>query len=86
MGKEWHRFPGHHLVPDQVEVRWIRSDFEGILPKIWTEGESGENGGLFGRATAVVPSGMNDKNLQEMDRYVSLTSVFHLPSSSDADG
>lgn len=71
VGKEWHRFPGHYLVPDQVQVRWIRSDFKGILPKIWESGSGSEVGaGLLGRATNVVPSGMNDRNQEEMDRYV----------------
>lgn len=32
-GKEWHRFPTHFLVPDGVQVEWIKSDFSGILPK-----------------------------------------------------
>lgn len=69
LGKEWHRFPSHYLVPDQVEVRFIKSAFEGILPKLWEDGVG--RGGLMGRATGVVPSGMNSLNKEEPDRYVS---------------
>lgn len=32
-GKEWHRFPSSYLVPDGVRVEFIKSEFEGILPK-----------------------------------------------------
>lgn len=69
VGKEWYRFPGHYLVPNQVEVRWIRSEFKGILPKIWEESSEGKEG-LWGRNTGGIPTGMNDRNLEEMDRYV----------------
>ncbi|PWN47947.1 hypothetical protein IE53DRAFT_389894 [Violaceomyces palustris] len=31
--KEWHRFPTHFLVPDGVEVEFVRSEFKGILPR-----------------------------------------------------
>ena len=71
IGKEWHRFPSHFLVPDQVNVGFLQSEFKGILPKLWTQLEEGEGKGLFGLATDVVPSGMNEKNLEEKDRYVS---------------
>ena len=75
IGKEWHRFPSHFLVPDQVNVGFLQSEFKGILPKLWTQVEKGEGKGLFGLATDVVPSGMNEKNLEEKDRYVSFS--FH---------
>lgn len=68
VGKEWHRFPSSWLVPDEVETRWIRSAFDGILPKVWEEPGPGK--GLFGRATATVPEGMNMFNREEKDRYV----------------
>lgn len=74
VGKEWHRFPGHYLVPDQVEVRWIKSEFDGILPKVWGEvgarGSIGGGTGLLGRDTNVIPTTMNQQNREERDRYV----------------
>lgn len=71
IGKEWHRFPSSWLVPDEVETRFIKSEFDGILPKVWEE--PGEGKGLFGRATAVEPQGMNMFNREEKDRYVRST-------------
>ncbi|BGP38688.1 mannosyltransferase [Rhodotorula kratochvilovae] len=68
VGKEWHRFPSSWLVPDEVETRWIRSAFDGIMPRVWEA--PGEGKGLFGRATATVPEGMNMFNRAEQDRFV----------------
>jgi alpha-1,2-mannosyltransferase len=68
IGKEWHRYPSSWLVPDEVEPRFIKSAFDGILPKGWEA--PGKGKGLFDRATATVPSGMNMYNREEADRYV----------------
>ncbi|GAA6002322.1 dolichyl-P-Man:Man(6)GlcNAc(2)-PP-dolichol alpha-1,2-mannosyltransferase [Rhodotorula paludigena] len=91
VGKEWHRFPSSWLVPDEVETRWIRSAFDGILPKVWEEPGPGK--GLFGRATATVPEGMNMFNREEKDRYVDVSTCDYLvdldypsrPASSFSD-
>jgi len=61
------------LVPDEVETRFVKSEFDGILPKQWEA--PGEGKGLFGRATAVRPGGMNMFNKEETDRYVSLNTL-----------
>ncbi|KAK4053366.1 mannosyltransferase [Microbotryomycetes sp. JL221] len=92
LGKEWHRFPSHFLVPDAVEVRFVQSGFEGILPKVWDNGNgannfgnSSNNGrGLFGRATHVTPAGMNSVNKQEMDRFVNASSCHYLVDFASA--
>ncbi|BGP14638.1 hypothetical protein JCM10213_001651 [Rhodosporidiobolus nylandii] len=68
IGKEWHRFPSSFLVPNELETRFVRSAFDGILPKVWEE--PGEGKGLFRRATAIEPLGMNMYNKEEPDRYV----------------
>lgn len=64
-GKEWHRFPTSFLVPEQVRIEFIRSEFKGILPK------------HFGvvNGTRVVPEGFNDLNREEPDRYVRVFSL-----------
>lgn len=61
-------------------MRFIKSAFDGILPKLWEA--SGQGKGLFGRATGVEPTGMNDQNEEEMDRYVRPSLP---PSSCHAD-
>jgi len=76
LGKEWHRFPSHWLVPEEVEVRFIKSEFDGILPKVWEQGKPGQ--GLWDRATGVVPKGMNDRNAEEVDRYVDVETCHYL--------
>lgn len=77
LGKEWHRFPSSWLVPDEVETRWIRSAFDGIMPAVWEA--PGKGKGLFGRATATVPEGMNMFNRPEEGRFVrhALSALFH---------
>ncbi|KAJ7204337.1 glycosyltransferase family 22 protein [Mycena pura] len=39
VSKEWHRFPGHYLVPTGVRVDFVKSDFDGLLPGHFGEGE-----------------------------------------------
>jgi alpha-1,2-mannosyltransferase len=34
-GKEWYRYPSSFLVPQGVEVAWLRSDFDGAMPLNW---------------------------------------------------
>ncbi|KAM0787191.1 hypothetical protein ACM66B_006434 [Microbotryomycetes sp. NB124-2] len=85
LGKEWYRFPGHFLVPDPVEVRFVQSAFSGILPQQWestappaTKNSSKLGSGLFGRATHLVPAGMNNLNREEPDRYVPVSTCHYL--------
>lgn len=33
VGKEWHRFPSSYFLPNDVRLQYIKSDFEGMLPK-----------------------------------------------------
>lgn len=34
-GTEWYRYPGSYLVPEGVEVRFIQTDFDGMMPRPW---------------------------------------------------
>jgi len=72
VGKEWYRFPGHYLVPDGVEVAFVKSDFDGMLPGHFT---SGHAGGPWSRRqqTRLIPNGLNDRNEEEMSRYVDVS-------------
>ena len=74
-GKEWHRFPGHYLIPDGVDVQFIKSEFNGLLPRKFEKSVGTE--GLWKREkTRVVPSGLNDLNREEVSNYVSNSSLF----------
>ena len=68
-GKEWHRFPGHYLVPDGVRVDWIKSEFDGMLPAHFLEPRGGIRSRVIG--TRHVPAGLNDLNKEEPMHYVS---------------
>lgn len=72
MAKEWYRFPGHFLIPTGVRVDFVKSEFEGMLPRHFEEG--GEMGGRFGwprMGTRVMPKDLNDLNREDKSHYVS---------------
>lgn len=64
-GKEWHRFPTSFLLPNPSwNVRYIPSEFKGQLPGLFPPFDP--------EGTTVIPEHMNDDNLEEPTRYVSL--------------
>lgn len=73
IGKEWYRFPSHYFIPDAVRVEFIQSNFEGILPKHYDEEAPADGKWAWPRRTYTIPTGMNDKNRQEHDRYVDIS-------------
>jgi alpha-1,2-mannosyltransferase len=77
--KEWYRFPGHFLVPEQIDVEFVKSEFAGILPKKWEE-DQGQRGrklwwGERVQETRKIRAEFNDRNLEEVDRYVSVSLI-----------
>ncbi|KAH9950929.1 glycosyltransferase family 22 protein [Amylocystis lapponica] len=78
VGKEWHRFPGHYLVPDGVRVDWIKSEFDGMLPTHFVD--TSDRGGLVERVsgTRVVPAGLNDLNKEAPEFYVDVSECDYL--------
>ncbi|EST07380.1 GPI mannosyltransferase [Kalmanozyma brasiliensis GHG001] len=93
-GKEWHRFPTHFLVPAGVEVEWIKSEFDGILPKhfdvIGSSAVQPADGVVkaldaalgwtwpWATVTRRIQSGFNDLNREEADRYVEANTCDYL--------
>lgn len=67
LGKEWYRFPTSYLLPDGVQARFIKSEFDGLLPGQFAERET-----LSGTwaGTRAVPPGMNDRNEEDFGKYV----------------
>ncbi|WVN87816.1 uncharacterized protein L203_103011 [Cryptococcus depauperatus CBS 7841] len=39
-GTEWHRFPSSYLIPKGVQVFFIQTDFDGMMPRRWKESGS----------------------------------------------
>jgi alpha-1,2-mannosyltransferase len=68
LGKEWYRFPSTYFLPDQVRAKFIKSEFSGLLPGEFSEAKVGF--GFFPGAW-LVPSGMNDENIEDPSKYVS---------------
>ncbi|KAK4536851.1 hypothetical protein CDCA_CDCA10G2876 [Cyanidium caldarium] len=57
IGKEWYRYPSSFFLPAESRLLFVRTDFDGLMPKPFTD-------------TRSVPSGMNDANRQVVDeRY-----------------
>eukprot|EP01119_Soliformovum_irregulare_P000869 TRINITY_DN10637_c0_g1_i1.p1 TRINITY_DN10637_c0_g1~~TRINITY_DN10637_c0_g1_i1.p1 ORF type:complete len:558 (+),score=122.15 TRINITY_DN10637_c0_g1_i1:196-1869(+) len=70
VGKEWYRFPSNFFLPaENFELSFLESSFKGQLPKLFSKGPD---------ATSIIPTGFNDLNQQEMDRYVYLSQCHYL--------
>ncbi|KAH9937363.1 glycosyltransferase family 22 protein [Fomitopsis serialis] len=78
IGKEWYRFPGHFLVPDGVQVDWIKSEFDGMLPAHFVE--TNAEWGLPARvlSTRTVPPSLNDLNKEAPEFYVDVAECDYL--------
>jgi alpha-1,2-mannosyltransferase len=68
LGKEWYRFPSTYFLPKGVRAKFIKSEFSGLLPGEFRTAKMGF--GLFS-GTWLLPSGMNDENIEDMGKYVS---------------
>ncbi|CAI2175939.1 18085_t:CDS:10 [Funneliformis geosporum] len=78
IGKEWYRFPSHYFLPEGVRLRFLKSDFNGQLPKYFLEKTyvdlnnvtklSAEREGTW-----TIQEGFNNYNLEEVDRYFNVT-------------
>lgn len=68
VGKEWYRFPGHFLVPNGIETRFIKSEFDGLLPQPFHA--STHNALWPWSGMRVVPEGLNDLNKENPLQYV----------------
>ncbi|XP_041947241.1 alpha-1,2-mannosyltransferase ALG9 [Alosa sapidissima] len=69
VGKEWYRFPSSFLLPNNWQLQFIQSEFRGQLPKPYSSEPW---------ATRMIPTEMNDQNLEETSRYVDLKQCHYL--------
>lgn len=77
-GKDWYRFPTSFLLPSNVRPHFIKSAFSGLLPEPFHEGSTL---GLF-PGTWLMPSGMNDRNEEDMSKYIDISHCSFLVDSS----
>lgn len=68
LAKEWYRFPSSYHLPDQTRAKFIKSDFSGLLPGEFSEIKPGSESFP---GTWLIPTGMNDENLEDLRKYVS---------------
>ncbi|KAF5352424.1 hypothetical protein D9756_005928 [Leucocoprinus leucothites] len=81
LGKEWHRFAGHYLVPTGVRVEFIKSDFRGQLPRHFNEtadSNTHSDSWWLRPETSYVPTDVNDLNKEDTSRYVQLETCDYL--------
>ena len=65
MGKDWHRYPSSFFLPNKNwNVRFIRSEFKGLLPAPYSAGSN---------ATYVVHEHFNDQNQEETSLYFNMS-------------
>ena len=67
LGKEWYRFPSSYFLPNGVHAKFIKSEFDGLLPGEFKEANFGFG---FFPGTWLVPPGMNDQNIADPGKYV----------------
>lgn len=68
LGKEWYRFPSQYHLPRNMRAKFVKSEFNGLLPGEFSEAKTGFG---FWSGAWLIPSGMNDQNLEDMGKYVS---------------
>ena len=83
VGKEWYRFPSSFFLPSEhgtYRLAFIQSSFHGLLPGPFWESPPGGNGTWF-PATSMIPEGMNDKNQEDLGKYVDISQCDYLVDS-----
>ncbi|KAK5193472.1 mannosyltransferase [Exophiala xenobiotica] len=78
LGKDWYRFPSSHFLPNGVHAKFVKSEFDGLLPGEFHEGNTGF--GLF-PGTWLIPSGMNDRNEEDPGKYTDVQHCTYLVDS-----
>jgi alpha-1,2-mannosyltransferase len=69
LGKEWYRFPSSYFLPNGMHVKFVQSEFAGLLPGEFHEAKVGFG---FFPGTWLVPPGMNDHNIRDPGKYVGI--------------
>lgn len=72
-GKEWYRFPSSYFLPKGMRAKFVKSAFDGLLPGEFNEAQIGFG---FFAGTWLIPPGMNDQNIEDPGKYVSISFIF----------
>lgn len=74
LGKEWYRFPSSYLLSNEMRPKFVKSEFAGLLPGEFSEARVGFG---FYPGAWLVPPGMNDRNEEDIGKYVCLSRRLH---------
>ncbi|RAL17081.1 dolichyl-P-Man:Man(6)GlcNAc(2)-PP-dolichol alpha-1,2-mannosyltransferase [Aspergillus homomorphus CBS 101889] len=78
LGKEWYRFPSSFFLPHDMQARFIRSEFRGLLPGQFPVAK--DLASLL-QGTSQIPGGMNDRNEEDLGKYVDISRCSFLVDS-----
>lgn len=72
-GKDWYRFPTSYFLPNGMKAKFVKSEFSGLLPGEFAEARTGFG---FWPGAWLQPAGMNDQNIEDPGKYVSVPLPF----------
>jgi alpha-1,2-mannosyltransferase len=75
-GKEWFRYPGSYLIPEGIEVDWIKGEFDGMMPMKWQKSLPSKSMWKREQTRTIIGGRFNNQNEENMNAYVSLAMVF----------
>ncbi|EEA25590.1 mannosyltransferase [Talaromyces marneffei ATCC 18224] len=78
LGKEWYRFPSSFFLPQSMRAKFVKSEFSGLLPGEFPEGASMQT---LLAGTSAIPTGMNDRNEEDLSKYVDISQCTFLVDS-----
>lgn len=74
VGKEWYRFPGSYLIPEGVDVAFVKNAFDGLIPGKYPPVAVGRDEiaaiGSRMAGTRATLERQNDLNREELSHYV----------------
>lgn len=68
-GKDWYRFPSSYFLPNGMKAKFIKSEFDGLLPGEFSEARIGFG---FWSGAHLIPPGMNNRNEDDKGKYVDI--------------
>ncbi|KIV94903.1 hypothetical protein PV10_02624 [Exophiala mesophila] len=82
LGKDWYRFPSSHFLPNDSRAKFIKSEFDGLLPGEYPEWNFTSS---YFPGTWIIPDGMNDLNQEDPGKHVDIEQCTYLVDSQFED-
>ncbi|KAL2006703.1 hypothetical protein VTN00DRAFT_9371 [Thermoascus crustaceus] len=78
LGKEWYRFPSSFFLPKNMRAKFVKSEFQGLLPGEFPDAKSVQ---ALLNGTSEIPRGMNDRNEEDTGKYTDISQCSFLVDS-----